>query len=199
MSLDSKQQLQRWLKPIAFVICFSPMAWLVWQLLHDMLGANPIEAFTRKSGEWGLRFLLLTLAMTPLRRMLGQGWPIRYRRMLGLFCFFYISIHLLSYIVLDQFFDWSEIYADILKRPFITIGMTAYTLLIPLAVTSNKAMMKRLGRNWQRLHRLVYIIAICGVLHYFWLVKADLLWPMVYGVILVMLLAFRLVIKMSKK
>ena len=192
MTLDIARLRKRIGKPLVFTLCLLPFVVLVMQLLTDALGANPIEAFTRKSGEWGLRFLLITLAMTPLRQLLKQAWPLRYRRMLGLFAFFYVCVHLTSYIVLDQFFDWSEIWADILKRPFITIGMTAFVLLIPLAVTSTKAMMKRLGRNWQRLHRLVYVIAVCAVLHFFWLVKADLYWPTVYTVILALLLAFRI-------
>lgn len=180
-------------KPLVFTLCLLPFVMLVWQLLTGALGANPIEAFTRQSGEWGLRFLLISLAMTPLRHIIKQAWPIRFRRMLGLFVFFYVCIHLTSYIVLDQFFDWPEIWTDILKRPFITIGMTAFVLLIPLAVTSNKAMMKRLGRNWQRLHRLVYPIAIFAVLHFFLLVKADLYWPTIYAAILLVLFIFRLV------
>jgi len=179
-------------KPLVFALCLLPFIVLLVQLLTNKLGANPIEAFTRQSGEWGLRFLLLTLTVTPFRHLIGQSWPLRYRRMLGLFVFFYICIHLSSYIVLDQFFDWSEIGADIIKRPFITIGMTAFVLLIPLALTSNKNMMKRLGRNWQRLHRLVYVIAICAVLHFFWLVKADLYTPTVYASMLGLLLAYRL-------
>ena len=193
MTLDSARLIQRFAKPLVFSLCLLPFVFLVLQLLTDALGANPIEAFIRRNGDWGLRFLLLTLAMTPLRQLLRQSWPLRYRRMLGLFAFFYVCIHLLSYIVLDQFFDWQEIWADILKRPFITVGMTAFVLLLPLAVTSNKAMMRRLGRNWPRLHRLVYVIAICAVLHYFWLVKADLYWPILYAVILAILFAFRIV------
>lgn len=191
MTFDFARLQQRIGKPLVFTLCLLPFVLLVLQLLTDALGANPIEAFTRRSGEWGLRLLLITLAITPLRRLLKQSWPQRYRRMLGLFAFFYVCVHLSSYIVLDQFFDWSEIGADIVKRPFITIGMTAFVLLVPLALTSNRVMMKRLGRNWQRLHRLVYVIAVCAVLHYFWLVKADLYWPTVYAVILTMLLVFR--------
>lgn len=177
---------------MVFVVCLLPFILLLLRLLTDQLGANPIEAFTRSSGEWGLRFLLITLAVTPMKQIFRQSWPMRYRRMLGLFAFFYVCVHLSSYIVLDQFFDWGEIWADIVKRPFITIGMTAFVLLIPLAATSNKAMISRLGRNWRRLHRLVYPIAVCAVLHYFWLVKADLYWPTVYAVILGLLFAFRL-------
>lgn len=192
MNFNSSPLAGRLVKPTVFIMCLMPFFSLTWQISNDMLGANPIEAFTRASGEWGLRFLLITLAMTPLRRILQQAWPIRFRRMLGLFAFFYVCVHLSSYIVLDQFFDWSEIWADILKRPFITIGMTAFILLIPLAVTSNRLMMRKLGRNWQRLHRLVYVIAVCAVLHYFWLIKADYYWPTTYAVILLGLLLFRL-------
>ncbi|MDH5179804.1 MAG: sulfoxide reductase heme-binding subunit YedZ [Gammaproteobacteria bacterium] len=190
--MDAVPTIKRIFKPTVFILCLLPFAWQVWLLLNDSLGANPIEAFTRHSGEWGLRFLLITLAMSPLRRVLQQAWPLRIRRMLGLYAFFYVCVHLLSYIVLDQFFDWREILADIIKRPFITIGMTAFLLLIPLAVTSNRYMMAKLGKNWQRLHRLVYPIAVCGVVHYFWLVKADYYWPTIYAVILVVLLMWRL-------
>ena len=191
MNFDFVHGQQRIGKPVVFVLCLLPFVLLVLRLMTNDLGANPIEAFTRHSGEWGLRFLLITLSITPLKRLIKQSWPMRYRRMLGLFAFFYICVHLSSYIVLDQFFDWPEIWADILKRPFITIGMTGFLLLIPLALTSNKVMMKRLGRNWQRLHRLVYVIGVCGVLHYFWLVKADLYWPTLYAAILFVLLAVR--------
>lgn len=192
MTLDRVRQWRQLAKPVVFMLCLLPFIVLLWQLLNDALGANPIEAFTRRSGEWGLRFLLLTLAMTPLRQLIKQSWPLRFRRMLGLFAFFYVCIHLSSYIALDQFFDWREIWGDILKRPFITVGMTAFVLLIPLAVTSTKGMMRRLGRNWLRLHRLVYVIAVAAVLHFFWLVKADLYWPTFYAVILAFLLGFRL-------
>ena len=193
MTLDLPRLLHRIGKPLVFTLCLLPLVLLVLQLVTDALGANPIEAFTRQTGEWGLRFLLITLAITPLRHILKQSWPLRFRRMLGLFVFFYVCIHLSSYIVLDQFFDWAEIWADILKRPFITIGMSAFAMLIPLAVTSNKHMMRRLGRNWQRLHRFVYLIAVCAMLHYFWLVKADLYWPTLYATILALLLLFRFI------
>ena len=191
MTLDFARWQQRIGKPLVFGLCLLPFVILLFRLLNDELGANPIEAFTRKSGEWGLRFLLITLAVTPLRQLIKQSWPLRYRRMLGLFAFFYVCVHLLSYIVLDQFFDWYEIGADIIKRPFITIGMSAFVLLVPLAVTSNKAMIRRLGRNWQRLHRLVYLIGVLAVVHFFWLVKADLYWPTLYATILAVLLLAR--------
>ena len=192
MTLDSSSLIRRALKPAVFLLCLFPLVWLVYGLLSDALGANPIEVFTRSMGEWGLRFLLLTLAMTPLRRLSGQAWPLRYRRMLGLFSFFYVCVHWFSYLWLDQFFDWNEILIDIVKRPFITIGMSAFILLVPLALTSNRYAIRRLGRRWKKLHRLVYVAAICAVLHYFWLVKADLFWPAVYAAILLLLFVLRL-------
>lgn len=180
------------LKPIVFIAALLPLAWLTYAILSDNLGANPIEAFTRSLGDWTLRFLLLTLLATPLRRVTGWSWPIMYRRMLGLYTFFYATLHLASYIVLDQFFYWPDIWADIIKRPFITVGMISFLLLIPLAATSNKFMIRRLGKNWQRLHRLVYLIAIGGVAHFYMMVKADTREPMLYGAILLLLLMARL-------
>ena len=179
-------------KILLFLLALLPLASLIYGVVEDSLGANPVEVVTRASGEWALRFLLLTLTMTPLRLVLKQAWPLRLRRMLGLFCYFYVCIHLLCYLWLDQFFDWGEIIADIFKRPFITAGMLAFLLLTPLALTSTRAMMRRLGRHWQRLHRLVYLIAGLAVLHYFWLVKADTRLPVVYLLILIILLSFRL-------
>ncbi len=173
------------------MFCLLPLAWLVFALLTDRLGANPIEALTRETGEWTLRFLLLTLCMTPLRKATGWSWPIRLRRMLGLFAFFHVCIHLTTYLWLDQFFDWGEIGRDILKRPFITVGMLAFVLLVPLAVTSTNAMMRRLGRNWARLHRLAYVVPALGVLHFWWLVKADVREPLVYALLFVLLMLLR--------
>jgi sulfoxide reductase heme-binding subunit YedZ len=183
---------KRWTKPVLFLLCLGPAAWLLYATLAGDLGANPIEAITRSLGEWALRLLLITLTVTPLRRLTGWGWLLRYRRMLGLFAFFYATLHLLSYIVLDQFFYWPEIWADILKRPYITIGMLSFLLLIPLAVTSTSSWMRRLGRNWQRLHRLVYIATSGAVLHFYMLVKADTREPLFYGLILTGLLLARL-------
>lgn len=185
--------MKPWIKPTVFILCLLPLAWFVFALLTDQLGANPIEAVTRGTGDWSLRFLLITLTMTPLRRYVGWSWPLRLRRMLGLFAFFYVGVHLTTYLWLDQFFDWSEIWHDIMKRPFITAGMLAFLLLIPLAVTSTNAMIKRLGRNWIRLHRLVYVIAVLGVLHFWWLVKADVREPIVYALLLALLLSLRVV------
>lgn len=180
-----------WIKPSVFTLCLLPLAGLSFALLTDRLGANPIEVLTRDTGEWALRLLLLTLCMTPLRRSTGWAWPLRIRRMLGLFAFFYVCVHLTTYLWLDQFFDWSEILRDIIKRPFITVGMLAFILLIPLAVTSTHAMIKRLGRHWQRLHQLVYVIPMLGILHFWWLVKADVSEPLIYAVLLTLLLLAR--------
>jgi sulfoxide reductase heme-binding subunit YedZ len=151
-----------------------------------------VETLSHRTGDWSLRFLLLTLAVTPLRRLTGWNGLQRFRRMLGLFAFFHVCLHFGVYLIFDQFFDLSAIIADVAKRPYITVGFAAFVLLIPLAVTSTNRMIKRLGRNWQRLHRLVYLIAILGVLHYLWLVKADLREPLMYAGILAVLLGYRL-------
>lgn len=181
----------RYLKPAIFLACLIPLALIVWDGFHDTLGANPIETVTHRTGDWVLRFLLLTLALTPARRLFDWVWVLRLRRMLGLYVFFYACLHFLTYLVLDQFFDWGEIVKDIVKRPYITIGFTAFVLLIPLAVTSTQAMMRRLGRRWKRLHQLAYLIAVLGVIHYFWLVKADNFQPLIYAAVLAVLLAVR--------
>lgn len=174
-----------------FVLCLGPVFWTLWQGLQGGLGANPIEAITHRTGDWTLRLLLITLAITPLRMLTRQTALLRYRRMLGLFAFFYACLHLMTYLWLDQFFVWDDIVRDIAKRPFITVGFLGFVLLVPLAVTSTKGMMRRLGRNWARLHRLVYLVGIAGVLHYWWLVKADVREPLIYALVLVVLLALR--------
>jgi methionine sulfoxide reductase heme-binding subunit len=180
-------------KALLFLLCLLPAANLALGAWQDTLGANPIEAITRGLGDWTLRLLLITLAITPLRRLTGQSWLIRLRRMLGLFAFFYASLHLASYLWFDQFFDWTAIGLDIVKRPFITAGMLAFVLLVPLAVTSNNAMIRRLGgRRWQRLHRLIYPLAMIAVVHYTWMVKVDVRQPMIYGIALAILLGMRL-------
>jgi len=143
-------------KPLVFLLCLLPVLMLAWLLYTNQLGANPIEEIANTTGEWTLRFLLITLLATPLKRLFSWRWPIRVRRMLGLFAFFYASLHLATYLWLDQFFDWGEIWLDILDRPFITVGMLAFVLLLPLALTSNHTMVRRLGRNWKRLHRLLH-------------------------------------------
>ncbi|HSO06857.1 MAG TPA: protein-methionine-sulfoxide reductase heme-binding subunit MsrQ [Pelomicrobium sp.] len=181
------------LKRVVFALCLLPLARLAWLGLAGGLGANPIEFITHSTGRWTLTFLLITLAVTPLRRWLGWNWLLRLRRMLGLFAFFYAALHFSTYLVLDQFFDLGAIVKDVLKRPYITVGFTAFVLLIPLAATSTNAMVRRLGaRRWQLLHRLVYPIAIAGVLHWWWLVKADIRLPLAYGAVLAVLLGVRL-------
>ena len=178
-------------KPLVFIASLLPLAWLGWRAWQDQLGANPIETLSHSTGDWSLRFLLLTLAVTPLRRLTGWNRLQIFRRMLGLFAFFYVCLHFGVYLIFDQFFDWRAIGEDIAKRPYLTVGFAGWLLLIPLAVTSSRGMIRRLGRNWQRLHRLVYLIGVIGVLHYGWLVKADLTEPLIYGVILALLLGYR--------
>jgi sulfoxide reductase heme-binding subunit YedZ len=181
------------LKPLVFALCLVPLALLAWAALAGELGANPIEKVTRTLGDWALRFLVIALAVTPLRRLSGWSALARLRRMLGLYAFFYAVLHLSSYVVLDQFFAWPDIVKDIIKRPYITVGMTAFLLLVPLAVTSTDRMVKRLGgRNWRRLHRIVYVAGPLGALHYVMLVKADLREPLLYATILAVLLGYRL-------
>lgn len=193
----------RWLrfvgKPVVFVAALVPLASIGLDAWNDALGANPIEAITHRTGDWALRFLLLTLAVSPLRRITGWSGVMRLRRMLGLYAFFYATLHGLTWLVLDQFFDWEAIAEDILKRPYITVGVTAWLLLIPLAVTSTRGMMRRLGRNWVRLHRLVYGIAVLGVLHFWWLVKADVSEPAVYALILSALLGYRVLVNRRRR
>ena len=180
------------IKALVFFLCLLPAVDLALGWRADALGANPIETITRASGEWTLRFLLITLSVTPLRRLTGLHWLLRLRRMLGLYAFAYAAAHFTIYLWLDQFFDWRAIARDILERPFITVGFAAFVLLIPLAATSNSFAIRRLGgRQWQALHRSVYGIAILGVVHYWWLVKADVLEPAIYALILAVLLGAR--------
>jgi sulfoxide reductase heme-binding subunit YedZ len=184
----------RWFKPVIFLACLGPLARLAWKAYNQALGANPIEVITHSTGDWTLIFLLVTLAITPLRKLTGQLWLIRYRRMFGLFAFFYVALHFLTYIWLDKFFDVHEMLADVAKRKFITVGFTGFVLLIPLAITSTTGWIRRLGgKRWQNLHRLVYLSALGGVIHYWWLVKADIHKPLEYGVVLGLLLGYRLV------
>jgi methionine sulfoxide reductase heme-binding subunit len=181
------------LKLGVFGACLIPLGILVGNALTDNLGANPIDEITDQTGIWTLRLLLVTLAVTPARRLTGWNRLIQLRRMLGLFAFFYASLHFMTYLWLDQFFAFEDIIDDVMERPFITVGFTSFVLLIPLAITSTTAMIKRLGGKWwQRLHRLVYATAIGGVVHYLWLVKADMRLPLIYGSILALLLAYRL-------
>lgn len=181
------------IKPLVFISALFPVCYLTWGIVNDALGANPIEYIIRNLGDWTLRFLLITLAISPLRRLTGMAQLLRLRRMLGLYAFFYGLLHLSIYIVLEQYFDWQEIWLDILERPFITIGMLSFILLIPLAMTSTTAAMRKLGKNWLRLHKLIYPISIFSILHFWWLVKADTREPFIYAVILTILLLERLI------
>ena len=178
-------------KSAVFGACLIPLALLGYDAYADNLGANPIEVVTRSTGAWTLVFLLITLAVTPLRKLTGWNRLIKFRRMLGLFAFFYACLHFTTYIWLDQFFDLPGVVKDVAKRPFVTVGFLSFVLLIPLAATSTRGMIRRLGRRWQQLHRLIYLIAIGGVIHYLWLVKADVRKPWIYGLILALLLAYR--------
>ena len=189
----------RWSKPIVFVLCLLPAVLLVTGVFRDSLGANPIEYITRATGTWTLRFLLITMAITPVRKLLGQPDLIRFRRMLGLWAFFYGCLHLITWMWLDKFFDTSEMLADLTKRRFITVGMLGFALMVPLAVTSTKGWIRRLGRNWSRLHKLIYVSAAAGVVHYWWLVKSDIRLPLLYGVIVTVLLMLRLYISRQRR
>lgn len=186
-----------WLKRAAFLACLIPFGQLAYNALTDNLGVNPIEAITRFTGSWALILLLATLAVTPLRRLSGWNALIKYRRMLGLFAFFYAMLHFLTYLVLDHFFDFRAVVGDIVKRPYVTAGFVSLVLMIPLALTSSASMIRRMGKRWQQLHRLVYIAAAAAVLHFYWLVKADIRRPAQYGAVLALLLGYRLVIALK--
>ncbi|HEX7012360.1 MAG TPA: protein-methionine-sulfoxide reductase heme-binding subunit MsrQ [Steroidobacteraceae bacterium] len=194
VSLTATGRVRRVLKPLLFVLCSLPLASIVWrafELTGTSLGANPIEKIQDTFGQWGLRLLLVTLAITPLRDWFSAPWLVSLRRMLGLYAFFYVLLHFLTWLLLDQGLYWPGIVEDIGLRPFITIGFLALLLLIPLAVTSTNGMMRRLGKRWKTLHRLVYVIVLLGVWHYYWQVKADVREPLVYLAIAVVLLGWR--------
>jgi methionine sulfoxide reductase heme-binding subunit len=183
----------RWVKPLIWAICLAPLAYLGWLAWKGGLGANPIERIEHFLGDWALRLIVATLAITPLRKLLHVPDLIRFRRLIGLFAFFYACLHFLTYICLDQFFDFPAMLKDIAKRPYITAGFTAFVLLIPLAVTSTTGWIRRLGgKRWQRLHRLIYITAIAAVIHYYWLVKSDIRLPVFYGCLIALELGYRL-------
>ena len=190
----------KWSKPIVFLVCLLPLATLGWQALHGELTANPIEFITHATGDWTLRFVVITLCVTPFRKILHLPELIRFRRMLGLFAFFYACLHFTTYIWLDKFFDLSEMWKDIAKRKYITVGFTAFLSLIPLAVTSTAGWIRRLGgKRWQLLHRLIYLSAALGVIHYYWMVKSAVIRPLTYGAIVTVLLLWRLFASLSKK
>jgi len=189
------EKILRVLKVIVFLVCLGPLGVLTWKALHELLGANPVDVITRSTGKWTLTFLLITLAVTPVRRLLSMPWLVRFRRMFGLYAFFYGTLHLMTYVWLDKFFDFPAMFHDIAKRRFITAGMTAFALMIPLALTSTSGWIRRLGgKRWQKLHRLIYFSAAAGVIHFLWLVKADKSRPILYGSVLATLLLARLVV-----
>ena len=193
----SIQQLlkSKFAKPLVFMLCLLPLSSIVWRILFGDLGANPVETITHATGDWTLRFLLITLAISPFRQWFGLSALLRFRRMLGLYVFFYACFHFSIWFIADHSLDFGEMIEDIIKRPYITFGFSALMLLIPLAITSNNAMLRKLGKNWKKLHRLVYLIVVLGVLHYLWLVKADYLEPGIYAFIAGVLLLQRLNIK----
>ena len=184
--------LARTQKPVVFLLALAPAGWLAWRTLHDALGVNPVEELELTTGIWAYRFLLLSLAITPLRRLSGWNTLIRFRRMLGLFAFAYATAHLLIYVVVDQGLAFKYIVEDVAKRRFITAGMVAFVLLVPLAITSTKGWIRRLGRRWQSLHRLVYVSAAAAALHFIWKVKVAVGEPVYYAAILAILLGVRL-------
>jgi sulfoxide reductase heme-binding subunit YedZ len=187
--------LIKYFKPFVFIICLWPLGTIILDIYHNNLGAEPVKKIMNHFGEWTLIFICLTLTMSPLKRITNLSFWIKFRRMLGLFVFFYATVHLLTYVGLDYRFDWEPIINDVLKKKYIFIGFSAWLLLIPLAVTSSQKMIKILGSNWKNLHRLVYAIAIFGSLHYIWLSKTIFFKPLIYTSIIVVLLALRIKIK----
>jgi sulfoxide reductase heme-binding subunit YedZ len=189
----------RWAKVVVFLLCLSPLGYLGWRAYQSDVTANPVEFIQHFTGDWTLRFLLITLSITPLRKLLNLSDLIRFRRMLGLFTFTYVCLHFLTYIGPDQLFSLSGMWKDVYKRPFITAGFLGFVLLIPLALTSTKAWIRRLGgKRWQALHHAIYITAICGVIHYYWLVKSDHRLPLMYAAILTVLLLYRVTVSLLK-
>ncbi len=178
-------------KPVVHLLCLMPFSALLWAAFNDGLGANPVEKLTQETGQWTLRFLLLTLSLSPLRQWTGQASFIRFRRMLGLYTFFYVCCHFSIWFIADHSLDVVEMFEDIVKRPYITLGFSALVSMLPLAITSNQAMIRRLGKKWKTLHQLVYLVILLGVLHFLWLTKADYLEPTIYAIIAVILLVHR--------
>jgi len=204
----SPDRMVRWAKPVVFAGALLPLAFMIWAGLHGNLTADPLKEVTHETGDWTIRFIVITLAITPVRRLTGWNWLIRFRRMMGLFAFFYGSCHFLIYVIADRFAGldfpdgivaWStgrallaSIWDDIYKRPYITVGFLGFVSMIPLALTSTAGWIRRIGgRNWQRLHRLIYVTAVAGVVHYWWLVKADIRDPAIYAVLVTLLLGYR--------
>jgi len=196
--MPSKQHIAK-IKAGLFIAALIPLARLIWLGINDALTANPVEFIERSTGTWTLVILLITLSMTPIRLLTGITWQLQLRRMMGLFMFFYVCLHFVTYIWLDHWFAWMDIAKDIAKHPYVLVGFSAFMLAVPLAITSNNAMMRRLRERWKKLHQLVYLIAILGVLHFWWLVKKDIREPLFYAVILALLLGVRLYYYLKKK
>ena len=183
----------KWAKVAVFALASWPFLFIVWRTVRQDLTANPVEFYQHQTGDWTLRFLIFTLCITPFRKLLNLPDLIRFRRMLGLFAFAYVCCHFLTYLVLDQSFDFAAIWKDIAKRPFITVGFLGFLLLLPLAITSTAGWIRRLGgKRWQTLHRAIYFAAVCGVIHYYWKVKSDVRMPLFYGALVAILLLWRL-------
>lgn len=189
----------KWLKPPIFIAALLPFAYLVFGVFTDNLGPNPIEKVEHETGFWTLTFLMITLSITPIKRLTGWNKLNSLRRPLGLFAFFYVFLHFGIYLGLDRLLDWQEIVEDISKRPYITVGFSAFLMLIPLAITSTKGWIRRLGKKWQKLHRLIYIAAAFGVIHFWWLVKKDIREPLIFAIILGILLGFRVLYARKKR
>jgi len=189
-----------WTKRGLFAICLIPAALLTWRAFNGRLGANPVEFIEHATGDWAIRFLLITLAVTPLRKIVNQPQLARFRKMLGLFAFFYTFVHLMMYLIFDQMFDLEAIFHDVAKRLYIMAGMAGFLMMLPLAITSTAAMVRRMGpKNWQRLHRLVYFSTLAGIVHYYWLVKSDIREPAMYAAILLVEMLYRLRMWTAKK
>ena len=186
----------KYLKPAVFLVSLMPLGRLAWKSYNSALGANPIQVITWSTGTWTLVFLMVTLSVTPLRKLTRQYCLIQYRRMFGLFAFFYGCLHFLTYIWLDQDFDWHSVGKDVVKRKFITVGFTAFVLMVPLALTSTQRAIRWMGKRWQVLHRLIYVTAIAGVVHYIWLVKKDVRVPIIYACVLGVLLLHRVIVRL---
>ena len=176
-----------------FVLALVPAAWIAWQFAHDRLGVNPIRELEIQTGLWTLRLLAVTLMLTPARRLFGWNWLVKYRRMLGLFTFFYACVHLSMWAGVDWFFAWGDMWEEIVKHKYILIGMLTWLVMLPLAITSTKGWVRRLGKRWTRLHRLVYVAAVTGTIHYLWAVKKDTFFPVVYFAVFALLLGYRLI------
>jgi len=186
--------VSKWTKAAVFLICLIPFADLLWRLITNNLGINPVETLQHGTGDWTIRFIVFTLCITPFRKLFKLPDFIRFRRMLGLFAFFYVCLHFLTYLGPDQSFNLSGMWKDVAKLPFITVGFAAFVSLIPLAITSTAGWIRRIGgKRWQQLHRLIYFAAVCGVVHYYWLVKSDVRKPLFYGALVGILVLFRLV------